>query len=69
MNSLIISNYPDIKSMMVKLSPRQQEKILQFLEDENWRTTRTLAMLQELAQFIGIIQLAVKFYLWAIAQL
>ena len=55
--------------MTVKLSLRRQEKILGFLADKEWITTRTKATLRELAQVIGIVQSAAEFYPWAIAQL
>lgn len=42
---ILLGCYPDTRSMMVKLSPRRQEKILQFLEREKWTMTRSLATL------------------------
>ena len=60
---ILLGHYPNTRSMTVKSLPRRQEKILEFLTGEEWITTRTKATLRELAQVIGIVQLAPKFYL------
>ena len=65
----LLGHYPDTCLMMVKLSPRQQEKILHFLKNKEWISTRKTATLRELAQVIGIVQSVAEFYPWAIAQL
>lgn len=48
--------------MSVELSPCRRKKILEFLIEEKWVTTRELATIQEIAQVMGMMQSACEFF-------
>ena len=65
---VLLGHLPDTRSMTVRISPRRREKVMKYLSQEKWISSKSDATLRELATVLGIIQSAAEFYPWAIAQ-
>lgn len=53
--SILLGHFPNTRRMSVELSSCFRERILEFLLEEEWVTTCELAMIQEIAQVMGIM--------------
>ena len=59
---ILLGHFPNTRQMSVELSPCRREKILEFLIEEKWVTTRELATIQEIAQVMGMMQSVCEFF-------
>ena len=64
----VLGFQPNTRTMMVKISPRQKDKIIHFIEFEGWHNTKKQATIKEIAQILGLLQSVAQIFPWALAQ-
>ena len=66
---ILLGYEPNTRSMSVQISPRRQDKIIIYIEDEGWVLNRTSATIREIAHLLGMLQSICDIFMWGQAQL
>ena len=66
---LLLGKLPNSRLMVVDLSPRRREKIINYILEEGWLDTRTSATIRDIARLLGLMQSICDIFLWGQAQL
>jgi hypothetical protein len=66
---LIVGHVPNTRRMVVELSPRRREKVLNYISQEGWLKPKKKASIQDIATLYGLLMSAAEYFPWAKAQL
>ena len=65
----LLSYLPNLRTMMVELSPRRREKIIKFIIKEGWLHPNKRASIRDIARILGLLQSICDIFIWGQAQL
>jgi hypothetical protein len=66
---LIVGHVPNTRRMVVELSPRRREKVMDYITKKEWNKPNKTADIREIATLYGLLTSASEFFPWAQAQL